>query len=101
MGRGYRYSDIDMLAQIGISSGFSAVLVLALYVDRAGRAGLYGTPELIWLICPLLLYVIARIWVLAKRRELPDDPVHFLIRDWRSHLIGAFVIVIMLLATWL
>jgi 4-hydroxybenzoate polyprenyltransferase len=101
MGRGYRYSDIDMLAQIGISSGFSAVLVLALYVDRAGRAGLYGTPELIWLICPLLLYVIARIWVLAKRRELPDDPVQFLIRDWRSHLIGAVVIVIMLLATWL
>jgi len=101
MGRGYRYSDIDMLAQIGVSSGFSAVLVLALYVDRAGRAGLYQTPELIWLICPLLLYVVARIWVLAKRRELPDDPVHFLIRDWRSHLIGAFVIVIMLLATWL
>ena len=100
MGRGYRYSDIDMLAQIGVSSGFSAVLVLALYVDRAGRVGLYKTPELIWLICPLLLYVIARIWVLAKRRELPDDPVHFLIRDWRSHLIGIFVAIIMLLATW-
>jgi 4-hydroxybenzoate polyprenyltransferase len=101
MGRGYRYSDIDMLSQIGVSSGFSAVLVLALYVDRSGRAGLYKTPELIWLICPLLLYVIARIWVLAKRRELPDDPVHFLIRDWRSHLIGVLVIAVMLLATWI
>jgi len=101
MGRGYRYSDIDMLSQIGVSSGFSAVLVLALYVDRSGRAGLYKTPELIWLICPLLLYVIARIWVLAKRRELPDDPVHFLIRDWRSHLIGVIVIAVMLLATWI
>lgn len=100
MGRGYRYSDLDMLSQLGIASAFSAVLVLALYVEKAGQTGLYKTPELIWLICPIVLYVIGRIWVLAKRREMPDDPVHFILRDWRSHLMGAIIAVVMVAAAW-
>ncbi len=98
MGRGYRVADLDMLSQLGVASGFSAVLVLALYVDGAGRLGLYRTPEFIWLVCPIVLYVIGRIWVLAKRRELPDDPVLFIITDWRSHLMGVIVLAIMLAA---
>ena len=98
MGRGYRKGDLDMLSQLGVASGFSAVLVLALYVDGAGRLGLYKTPEFIWLVCPIVLYVIGRIWVLAKRRELPDDPVLFIIRDWRSHLMGLIVIAVMITA---
>jgi 4-hydroxybenzoate polyprenyltransferase len=98
MGRGYRRADLDMLAQIGVSSGFSAVVVMALYVDAAGKQGLYRIPELIWLICPIILFVIARIWVLAKRREMPDDPVMFIIKDWRSHLMGVFIAVILVLA---
>lgn len=98
MGRGYRVSDLDMLSQLGVASAFSAVLVLALYVDGQGRMGLYKTPEFIWLVCPIVLYVIGRIWVLAKRRELPDDPVFFVIRDWRSHLMGGLVVGAMLAA---
>jgi 4-hydroxybenzoate polyprenyltransferase len=98
MGRGYRRSDLDMLSQLGVSSGFAAVVVMALYVDGAGRQGLYRLPELIWLICPVILFVIARIWMLAKRRELPDDPVLFMIKDWRSHLMGAAVAVVLVLA---
>lgn len=100
MGRGYRYGDIDMVSQFGVASALAAVLMLALYVDRAGHNALYSTPELIWLICPMMLYLIARMWFLAKRRELHDDPVHFLIRDWRSHLVGAIAIAIMLAAKW-
>jgi 4-hydroxybenzoate polyprenyltransferase len=98
MGRGYRVADLDMLSQLGVASAFSAVLVLALYVDGQGRMGLYRTPEFIWLVCPVVLYVIGRIWVLAKRRELPDDPVLFIIKDWRSHLMGAFVVAILFAA---
>ncbi|MGL4729171.1 MAG: UbiA family prenyltransferase [Bosea sp. (in: a-proteobacteria)] len=98
MGRGYRVNDLDMLSQLGVASAFAAVLVLTLYVDGQGRMGLYKTPEFIWLICPVVLYVIGRIWVLAKRRELPDDPVLFIIKDWRSHLMGLFVVAIMIAA---
>jgi 4-hydroxybenzoate polyprenyltransferase len=98
MGRGYRRADLDMLSQLGVASGFAAVIVLALFVEGAGKSGLYRHRELIWLICPIVLYVIGRIWVLAKRQELPDDPVMFIFRDWRSHLMGAIVVAIFFMA---
>jgi 4-hydroxybenzoate polyprenyltransferase len=98
MGRGYRRDDLDMISQLGVASGFSAVVVLALFVEGAGKSGLYSHRELIWLVCPIVLYVIGRIWVLAKRRELPDDPIMFILKDWRSHLMAAFVAIIFALA---
>lgn len=98
MGRGYRRGDLDMLSQLGVASGFAAVIVLALFVEGAGKSGLYKNRELIWLVCPIVLYVIGRIWVLAKRRELPDDPIMFIIKDWRSHLMAAIVAFIFFLA---
>jgi 4-hydroxybenzoate polyprenyltransferase len=98
MGRGYRKTDLDMLSQLGVASGFAAVIVLALFVDGAGKSGLYKHRELIWLVCPIVLYVIGRIWVLAKRRELPDDPIMFIIKDWRSHLMGVIVAFIFFMA---
>jgi 4-hydroxybenzoate polyprenyltransferase len=98
MGRGYRRDDLDMLSQLGVASGFAAVIVLALFVEGAGKSGLYTHREMIWLVCPIVLYVIGRIWVLAKRRELPDDPIMFIIKDWRSHLMGVIVAVIFYLA---
>jgi 4-hydroxybenzoate polyprenyltransferase len=94
MGRGYRKGDLDMISQLGVASGFSAVVVLALFVEGAGKSGLYTHRELIWLVCPIILYVVSRIWVLAKRRELPDDPIFFILTDWRSHLMGAIVAMI-------
>ncbi len=98
MGRGYRKADLDMLAQLGVASGFAAVIVLALFVEGAGKSGLYTHRELIWLVCPIVLYIIGRIWVLAKRRELPDDPIFFIITDWRSHLMGAIVALVFFMA---
>jgi 4-hydroxybenzoate polyprenyltransferase len=98
MGRGYRRADLDMISQLGVASGFAAVIVLALFVEGAGKSGLYSHREMIWLVCPIILYVIARIWVLAKRRELPDDPIMFILTDWRSHLMGAIIVAIFFLA---
>jgi hypothetical protein len=37
-----------------------------------------------------------RIWILARRDELHDDPVVFIVRDWRSQivvLLGAVMLV--------
>jgi len=91
MGRGYRRGDLDMIAQLGVSCGVAAVVVLALFVDGAGKSGLYTHREMIWLICPIVLYVVGRIWILAKRSELPDDPVAFMLTDWRTYVLGAIV----------
>lgn len=80
-GRGYRMTDLSYLVSMGISSGFVAVLVLALYVDSQNGSMLYQTPEFLWGICPLFLYWLMRIWIMTSRKEMIDDPVHFAIHD--------------------
>ena len=85
-GRGYRVVDLETLAHFGVASGYMAVLVLALYVDSSAVTKLYGRPEVIWFLCPLVLYLISRIWLLARRHELHDDPIVFAIKDRRSQI---------------
>lgn len=88
-GRGYRAVDLETLSQFGIGSGLMAVLVLALYIDSPVVKSLYANPEVIWLLCPLMLYLICRFWILARRGEMHEDPIMFAIRDWRSQCIVA------------
>jgi hypothetical protein len=47
---------------------------------------------------PLLLYWINRVWLLASRAELHEDPVIFALRDKHSLLIGLGVLGIVVLA---
>jgi hypothetical protein len=44
---------------------------------------------------------MARIWFLARRGQMPDDPLVFMIRDWRSQFMGLVVVLIMVAATFL
>lgn len=97
-GRGYRIEDTETLAQFGTGSGLAAVLVLALYVRSPEVYTLYRTPEVIWLICPILLYLVCRIWVLARRGEMHDDPLVFAVTDWRSILMVAVAGILLLVA---
>jgi 4-hydroxybenzoate polyprenyltransferase len=98
MGRGYRVQDLPIVAQMGVGSALAAVLVLALYIDSSGASRLYRHPQLLWLICPVILYVLGRMWILAARRELPDDPVMFIVKDWRGHLVAGMILAIFYLA---
>jgi 4-hydroxybenzoate polyprenyltransferase len=98
-GRGYHAEDIEALSQLGMASGCTCALIMALYVDSAAVKELYRYPQLIWLVCPIVLYQMARIWFLARRGQMPDDPLVFMIRDWRSQLMGAVVVVIMVSAS--
>jgi 4-hydroxybenzoate polyprenyltransferase/phosphoserine phosphatase len=83
-GRGYRVADKQVLGEAGMASAFAAALVLALYIDSPEVQELYGQPWMIWPLCPLVLYLTIRIWVLARRDEMHEDPVVFLLTDWRS-----------------
>ncbi len=95
-GRGYQTVDLETLGQGGVASGFAAVVVLALFIDSPEVAETYKHPEMIWLVCPLVLYIVFRIWILARRKEMHDDPVVFLIKDWRSQIMIVAGAVIML-----
>ncbi|NDV86888.1 UbiA family prenyltransferase [Aurantimonas aggregata] len=85
-GRGYVDADLETLSQAGMSSGFAAVLVLALYIDSPAIREHFAVPYLVWPLCPLVLYIIVRIWILARRNEMHEDPVVFIMQDWRSQM---------------
>ena len=94
-GRAYTKADLETLSQFGSASAYMSVLVLALYINSESVRILYAYPEVIWLLCPLLLYLVMRVWFLAHRGLLDEDPVVFLIRDRRSQglaVIGAVLL---------
>ena len=79
--RDYRASDLPVVSALAAATGFSAVVVFALYVSSDAMATLYSRPELLWLVCPVLMYWIGRALMLAHRREMDDDPVVFALKD--------------------
>jgi 4-hydroxybenzoate polyprenyltransferase len=96
--RDYEVDDIEMIASMGPTSGYIAVLVFALYASSETVRLLYSSPFILWLICPVLLYWITRVWFLAHRRQMLDDPVQFALTDKRSWFVIAIIIFLMLLA---
>jgi hypothetical protein len=83
-GRGYQVVDLETLAQFGVASGYAAALVLALYIDSTAVGSLYRMPQALWLACPPLLYWISRVWLLARRGEVLEDPLLFAVSDRQS-----------------
>jgi 4-hydroxybenzoate polyprenyltransferase len=90
-GRGYVASDLSLISSLGTSSGYLAVLVLALYIQDVKTASLYRHPQVIWLACPLLLYWVSRTWIIAHRGLMHDDPIVFAARDRVSIAVVALV----------
>lgn len=88
-GRGYTSQDLELVANLGGSAGYTGVLVLALYIQDAHTANLYATPKAIWLACPLLLYWISRAWLIAHRGKMHDDPIVFALKDRVSWAVAA------------
>jgi 4-hydroxybenzoate polyprenyltransferase/phosphoserine phosphatase len=97
-GRGYLASDIEQIRSFGTASAYAAVVVFMLYIARPDVTVLYRHAGRLWLIVPFLIYWLNRVWLLASRGELDDDPVVFAMRDRASLAVGAAVAVVALLA---
>jgi hypothetical protein len=84
---------------MGVTSGFMSVLVLALYITSDVVTRLYPRPQVLWFACPILLFWIGRIWLLAHRGEVTDDPLLFAVRDWTTWVVATLGSVILLAAS--
>jgi 4-hydroxybenzoate polyprenyltransferase len=98
-GRGYAPGDLEVVAMFGGASGYLAVLVLALYVNSPEVRILYQNPTALLLVCPLLLYWISRMWLVAHRGQMHEDPILFALKDKVSYLVGGLTLVVLWLAT--
>jgi 4-hydroxybenzoate polyprenyltransferase len=92
--RGYERIDQLTVHVLGMTSMMLSVLVLALYLHSPEVMVLYRHPEMLWLICPVLLYWFGRIWIIAARGRMHSDPIVFAIRDRVSLLAAAIIVVI-------
>lgn len=97
-GRGYGVGDLPLLSQAGVSAGYMAVLVFALYIHSDEVKPLYSNPNTLWFICPLILYWITRVWLLTYRGKMHDDPVVFALRDRVSYVVGLIAVTVVYLA---
>lgn len=97
-GKDYSVSDMDYLREMGIASGYLAVLIVAFYINSPDVKALYSHPEALWLVCPALLYWISRVWLKTGRGEMTDDPIVFSIKDRGSRIVALGIVIIILLA---
>lgn len=97
-GRDYRVEDRSHFAQAGTTSAYMSVLVLALYINSTDVVTLYSHPKVLWLLCPVWLYWVSRLWLLANRGEINEDPIIFALTDKLSYVVVLFSAVVMLMA---
>ena len=98
VGRGYHVSDLEQLRSFGSASAYASVVVLTLYISNLDAAQLYKHTNRLWLLVPVLLLWLSRLWLIASRGRLHEDPVVYAITDKRSLLLGVLVALIVLSA---
>lgn len=93
-GRGYLATDFEQLRIFGTASAYASVVVFTLYISGRDMTTLYLHPDRLWLITPLMLWWLSRVWLLASRGELHEDPVIFAVTDPVSLFMGVLVVLV-------
>jgi hypothetical protein len=83
----------------GISASMASIVIVVIYlVEEVFARDIYTTPAWLW-IAPISMFLFTcRIWALAHRGRMTEDPVAFALRDRVSIGLGLFVAVAILLA---
>jgi hypothetical protein len=97
-GRGYNVADLEQIRSFGTASAYAGIVMFMLYIGRPDVTGLYYHATRLWLIVPLLIFWLNRVWLLASRGQMDDDPVVFAMRDGMSLGVGIGVVIIAFLA---
>ncbi len=87
-GRGYLLVDIEQMRSFGTASAYASVVVFSFYIGAHEVTALYPHANRLWLITPLMILWLSRVWLLASRGEMNEDPVIFALTDRTSLLIG-------------
>ena len=87
-GRGYFHTDAPLIQMFGITSGYSAVVVLALYFNSDTVQLLYKDTGFTWAAIPVVLFWVSWMWMQAHRGQMHDDPIVFAIKDKISLVAG-------------
>lgn len=99
-GRGYLPGDEPLTLTLGIAAGMVSVIVMVLYMTAdAMPTGLYASRGPLLMIPAVLGLWLMRIWLLAHRGTLNDDPVVYALRDRGSWCFFGIVVALWLAAS--
>jgi 4-hydroxybenzoate polyprenyltransferase len=93
-GRDYYVEEIPLVLNLGISSGVVSTLVFTLYINNPDVLHLYKHPIYLYFITPVVLYWILRMWFVAHRGLMLDDPIAYSMKDKVSFVVFALVVLI-------
>lgn len=83
--RGYRVGDGPFVLALGSAAAMAAVALLVVYVgEEALATGAYRWPAALWSLPVIVFLWLARLWLLASRGQMHDDPIAFALRDRQS-----------------
>ena len=98
-GRGYTTADKAPIGIMGINAAFVSVLIFMLYFNSGNVLDLYASPAWLGGILPLLVFWLGRLWVLAFRGEVNEDPVLYVSKDKVSLVVVALCLGLAVLAS--
>jgi len=98
--RGYTAKDLPLLLGAGLASGFSAIVIFTIYlIQEQYPRDIYRMPGLLWMMVPIIMVWLLRVWHLALHGRMDEDPVAFALKDRFSLSLGV-VSAIVLVAAW-
>ncbi len=90
--RGYRAEDAPLTLGLGLATATATPVILVLYlIDSAWPSGAYAEPNALWVAPVVLSLWLMRVWLLANRAELDEDPVTFALKDPASLALAVFL----------
>ena len=98
-GRGYQLENLLLVKIFGICSGFLSILIFGLYLNSFKANTLYHSPQILYAVCPVLLYWISRIWLKASQGQVHDDPVIFALKDRTTYCLVGIIFIIAVIAS--
>ncbi|RRH69759.1 UbiA family prenyltransferase [Falsigemmobacter faecalis] len=97
-GRNLMAGDLPIYQAMSIAAAQAAVLVFALYSQDAQVQQHFDNPNLLLLICPVLMLWVGRMQLMTRRGFMTDDPIVFTLRDRASLLCGVLMLAIFVCA---
>lgn len=98
-GRGYRAGDSGFVESFGITASVASVVIFMIYLAiEPAHARRLADPEWLWVVPAMLGFWLPRVWLLARRGEVHDDPVVFALKDPPSLVLGTIAFLAILVA---
>jgi 4-hydroxybenzoate polyprenyltransferase len=99
-GRGYFGTDNEALFSLGVANATASIVVLSLFISSPEVSQEYASPNVLWVLCLVMIFWTNRVWIAARRGLVDEDPVDFALHDRASQLAGVVCVAVVLIARY-